>query len=201
MPNNQKREIKDNPITGVKRILKEYAEFETEVIAFTSELLGPWCSNCKGDCCKAECCRESLESPFLSILISKHLPNAPFSDHEGWLTKSGCALAVGRPPVCFEFLCDRVLDARPAPIYRYAMVVLSKLVSYTGQRANGRSHLVEIMDPSDLSAISPDSFGRRLTGARKAFKVVRSILADKPMPVDAALNLSRISKPPHGLIL
>ena len=185
----------------IASILKEYAAFECEVMEFTSEFLRPWCSNCKGDCCNTECCRESLESSFLSLLISKCPPNASFSDHEGWLTKSGCALAVGRPPVCYEFLCDRVLAARPTPIYGYAMAVLSKLVSHVGRRAAGRSHLVEIMDPLDLSTINPDSFSRRLIEARKAFKVVRTLLADKPIPEDAALTLSRISKPPQGLTL
>lgn len=167
---------------------------------FTSELLIPWCSNCKGDCCKAECCRESLDSAFLSLLLSKYPPRIPFSISEGWLTETGCALMIGRPPVCYEFLCDRILDARPKLIYRYAMVVLSKLVSHVGQRAVGRSHLVEILDPTDLSAINPDSFGRRLAEARDAFQVVRSILADKPVAGDAALRLSRISRPPRRLI-
>ena len=160
----------------------------------------PWCRNCKGDCCKAECCRESLDSSFLSLLLSKNPPHTPFSDSEGWLTKTGCALTIGRPPVCYEFLCDRILDARPTLLYRYAMDILSKLMSYVGQRAVGRSHLVEILAPSDLSAINPDSFGRRLADAREAFQVVRSILADKPVPEDAALRLSRISRPPHELI-
>ena len=201
MPSNQKQVIKDNPITELKHILKKYAAFETEVMTFTTEFLSPWCSDCRGDCCKAECCRESLESSFLSLLIYKNPPNAPFSEIEGWLTKTGCALAVGRPPVCYEFLCDRVLDARPTPLYRYAMVVLSKLVSHVGRRAAGRSHLIEIMDLSDLSTINPDSFGCRLSEAQKAFNVVRTILADNPVPGDAALCLSRISRPPPGLTL
>ena len=184
----------------ITSILKEYAAFECEVMAFTSEFLGPWCSNCEGVCCKTEYCRESLESSFLSLLISRYPPDIPFSGQYGWLTKTGCALAVGRPPVCYEFLCDRMLDAPPAPLHRYAMNVLSKLMSHVGRRAVGRSHLVEILDPSDLSAINPDSFGRRLTEARKAFKLVRFMLAEKPIPEDAVITLSRISRPPHGLM-
>jgi hypothetical protein len=186
---------------NLKHILEKYAAFETEVTEFTSELLKPWCHNCKGECCKADCCRETLDSSFLSLLLTQFPPRVKFSAHNGWLTKSGCALAMGRPPVCYEFLCDRVLDALATPINRYAMVVLSKLVSYVGQRATGRSHLVEIMDPSDLSTINFDSFGRRLIEAQKAFKVVRSILAEKPIPEDVSLTLSRISKPPQGLTL
>lgn len=185
----------------ISSIIKNYTAFEREVIEFTSELLTPWCHNCKGECCQADCCRETLDSSFLSLLLTQNLPREKFSAQNGWLTKTGCALSVGRPPVCYEFLCAQVLDAGPTLIYRYAMDVLSKLVSHVGQRAVGRSHLVEVLDPSDLSAINPDSFGRRLTEARKAFEAVRSILADKPRPPDAAPVLSRISRPPHGLIL
>ena len=185
----------------LQQILKKYAAFETEVVEFTSELLKPWCHNCKGECCKTDCCRETLDSSFLSLLVTQYPPRAKFSALDGWLTKNGCALGVGRPPVCYEFLCDRVLNARPAILCRYAMDVLSKLVSHVGQRAVGRSHLVEVMDPSDLSAINHDSYGRRLTEARKAFNVVKSILAEKSLSKDAVHSLSRISKPPHGLIL
>jgi hypothetical protein len=185
----------------LKHILNEYGAFETEVIAFTTELLMPWCRGCEGDCCKAECCRESLESSFLSLLLSKHPPHTPFSDSEGWLTKTGCALTIGRPPVCYEFLCDRILDARPTLLYRYAMDILSKLMSHVGQKAVGCSHLVEILDPSDLSAINSDSFDQRLAEARAALQVVKSILADKPLPENAAGHLSRISRLPHGAIL
>lgn len=180
-------------------ILKNYTAFEREVIQFTSGLFAAWCQNCKDVCCKADFCRETLDSSFLSLLFAQYPPREKFSAHEGWLTNSGCALAVGRPPVCYEFLCDRLLDASPTPLYRYAMVVLSNLVSYVGQRAAGRSHLVEIMDPSDLSTINLDSLGRRLAEARKAFNVVKFILAEKPIPEDAAIDLSRISRPPHGL--
>ena len=182
-------------------MLKKYAVFETEVIEFTSELLDPWCRNCKGECCKTDCCRETLDSAYLSLLIMQYPPRAKFSAFDGWLTKSGCALSVGRPPVCYEFLCDRVLDARSTLIYRYGMGVLSRLVSHVGQKAVGRSHLVEIMDPSDLSAINSDAFDHRLTEARIAFKVVRTILAKEPIPEDAALTLSRIARPPKGLNL
>ena len=188
-------------MSKLERILKQYTGFETEVIKFTSEFLSPWCRNCKGECCQTDCCRESLDSSFLSFILSLYPPREKFSEDSGWLTKSGCALAVGRPPVCYEFLCDRVHDARTALIYRYALGVLSKLVSHVGQMAAGSSHLVEILDPSDLSGINPESFDRRLAEAREAFKVVRSILTDKPLPEEAAFALSRISKPPQGLTL
>jgi hypothetical protein len=188
-------------MSRLDHILKEYAAFETEVIAFTSELLMPWCCNCRGGCCKAEYCRESLDSSFLSLLLSKYPPQTTFSTREGWLTETGCALAVGRPPVCYEFLCDRVLDARPALSYRYAMDILSRLILHIGQKAVGRSHLVEILDPSELSAININTFGQRLTEARQAFQVISSILTDQPIPADSAGRLSKISLPPGGQVL
>ena len=85
------------------------------------------------------------------------------------------------------------------PMARYAMNVLSKLITHIGWRALGRRHLVEIMDPADLAAINSDAFERRLIQALKALQVVKSILAHEPLPEDGAACLSRIARPPSGL--
>ncbi len=180
-------------------ILEDYAAFEREVIEFTAELFNPWCSTCKEVCCKADYCHENLDSAFLSLIRHRYFPHTAFSVGQGWFTETGCALTAGRPPVCHEFLCNRILGSHPRPLVRYAVNVLSKLITHIGWRAAGRNHLVEIMDPSDLSAIKSNAIDRRLGEARGAFQVVKSILAHKPVPEDAAAFLFRIARPPGGM--
>ena len=182
-------------------ILKDYADFESDVMALTAEFLLPWCANCQEVCCKVDYCRESLDSPFLSLLHSNSRPLTVYSDRNGWLTPSGCALAAGRPPVCYEFICNRILNDQPAVLFRYAIAILSKLISHVGKRAVGRRHLVEILDPSDLSAIHFGRFNQRMTEARQAFQAVKSILKNQPLPKGAGSVLSKIAQPPSRQIL
>ena len=134
----------------LEHILRDYAAFESEVRAFTSELWDQWCSNCREVCCKALYCRETFESPFLFLLLDKYSYQFHNNTQKAWLSEAGCRLSIGRPPVCYEFLCANILDAQQTGMHRYAMIVLSKLVSHIGKRALGPRHLIEIMDPADL---------------------------------------------------
>jgi hypothetical protein len=186
-------------MSQLDQILEKYATFEHDVGQFTAEYCSYWCSTCKEVCCKADYCQETLDSAFLSLIRHRYPTPEAFSADQGWLTKTGCALTVGRPPVCYEFLCKRILDSRSARLDRYALNVLSKLITHIGWRAAGRRHLVEIMDPSDLPAIKSDTIGPRLEEAREAFQVVKSILAHNPVSEDAAECLTRVARPPGGL--
>ena len=183
-------------MSPLDHILETYAVFELEVGEFTSELFKPWCSTCKEVCCKADYCQETQDSAFLSLIRRRHPTPASYSADHGWLTETGCALAVGRPPVCHEFLCKRILDSQPRPLGRYALNVLSKLVAHVGLRAAGRRHLVEILDSAGLAVIKTDAVDQRLSEARDAFQVVKFILAHKPVSEDGAACLSRIVRPP-----
>ena len=128
----------------LEHILKAYAEFEAEVGAFSSELWSQWCSNCREVCCKPVYCRETLESPFLLLLSKNHSPEVFYSTRKAWLNEAGCKLSVGRPPVCYEFLCSNILEAQQPGMHRYAMIVLSKLMSHIGKRALGSRHLIAL---------------------------------------------------------
>ena len=186
-------------MSELDHILEEYTAFEHEVNAFTSGCCNPLCSTCREVCCKADYCQETLDSAFLSFVRHRYPPPAAYSIGQGWLTETGCALTAGRPPVCYEFLCNRILDSRSTPWERYAMNVLSKLITHIGWRVVRRMHLVEIMDPEDLAAIKSDAIDRRLREARKAFQVVKSILAHEPLSEDTAACLVRIVRPPDGI--
>jgi len=179
----------------LEHILREYAAFEDKVRRFSSELWFQWCSSCREVCCQAVYCRETLESPFLVLLLKKYSRQVYNDTQKVWLAEAGCKLAVGRPPVCYEFLCANILDARQTGIQRYAMIVLSKLISHIGKRALGTRHLIEVMDPADLKKIRYSRFEKRLSEARKAFDVVQLFLSDDKLENDALKVLSKISRP------
>jgi len=98
-------------ISDLSRIVHSYAWFERKVQAVVKEFCAPYCTFCRGVCCSPDYCRESLESPFLCLVRETYPPRTGYSEADGWLTESGCALTVGRAPVCYEFLCDRILNA------------------------------------------------------------------------------------------
>jgi len=178
----------------LEHILQDYAAFEAEVRVFSSGLWFQWCSNCREVCCKSVYCRETFESPFLFLLLKRHSHPISYGTQQDWLGEAGCKLAFGRPPVCYEFLCATILEARQPGIHRYAMVVLSKLMSHIGKKALGSKHLIEIMDPDDLKKIRYSRFQKRLSEARNAFDVVQLFFKGHKLDNDDLQMLSKISK-------
>ena len=178
----------------IDHLLGAYATFEYEVRVFSSQLWFQWCSNCRIVCCKAVYCREPIESPFLFLLLKKYSKRVFASPQKNWLSETGCKLSVGRPPVCYEFLCGNILDAQQTGMHRYAMIVLSHLISHVGKKALGSRHLIEIMDPADLKKVRYLRFEKRLLEARNAFDVVRLFLCGHELEDNALKVLSMISR-------
>ncbi len=178
----------------LEHILREYAAFEDDVRGFSSELWVQWCASCREVCCQAVYCRETLESPFLVLLLKKYSRQVYSNTQKVWLGEAGCKLAVGRPPVCYEFLCSNILEARQPGMHRYAMTVLAKLISHIGKRALGSKHLIEVMDPDDLKKIKYSRFERRLSEARNAFDVVQLYFSGHKLENDGLKVLSKISR-------
>jgi len=179
----------------LEHILREYAAFEAEVRIFSSELWFQWCSNCRKVCCEAQYCRETFESPFLFLLLKKYSHQVFYGTQQDWLSDAGCELSVGRPPVCYEFLCANILDDQQTGMHRYAMIVLSKLISHIGKKALGSRHLIEVMEPADLKKVRYSRFQKRLSEARNAFDVVQLFLSGHELENDALKVLSKISHP------
>ena len=177
----------------LEHILREYAAFESEVRVFSSALWFQRCTNCREVCCKAVYCQETYESPFLCLLLKKHSYQVSNSTQKVWLGEAGCKLAVGRPPVCYEFLCANILEARQTGMHRYAMIILSKLICHIGKRALGPRHLIEIMDPADLKKIRYSRFEKRLSEARNAFDVVQLYFSGHKLENDDLKVQSKIS--------
>jgi hypothetical protein len=91
------------------KIIDKYAAFEAEVRSCMSKISGDQCCVCKAVCCQPEFCEESLSSPFLKCVRRHFVPDAVYDAANGWLTPAGCALPVGRPPVCYQFFCRAIL--------------------------------------------------------------------------------------------
>jgi hypothetical protein len=178
----------------LEQILKAYADFEAEVRAFSSALWFQWCSTCRKVCCQSVYCRETYESPFLCLLLKNHSHPVSNSTQNDWLGEAGCKLLVGRPPVCYEFLCANILDAWQTGMHRYAMIVLSTLISHIGKKALGSRHLIEVMDPADLKKVRYSRFEKRLSEARSAFDVLQLFFCGHRLEDDALRVLSRISR-------
>jgi len=183
----------------LRPILVEYAAFETAVRRQISELCAPHCSVCALVCCRPEFCRENIDSPFLKLSSSRIQQNAAYRAGHGWLTSSGCALSAGRPPVCYQFNCDKIIDALPDNLNRYLARVLSDLVPHIGKRALGDRHLAEIMDPAQLKKVKHGRFGKRLGEARNALQVIQSYKRHGFLPASARTILSKIAPFPPSL--
>jgi hypothetical protein len=181
------------------QILEEYAAFETAVRQQISDFCAPHCSVCALVCCRPDFCRENIDSPFLNLLSAKILQNAAYSAGHGWLTSSGCALSTGRPPVCYQFNCDKIIDALPDNLNRYLARVLSNLVPHIGKRALGDRHLAEIMDFAQLKKVKHGRFEKRLDEARNALQVIRSFKRQGFLPDSARTILSKITPIPPSL--
>jgi hypothetical protein len=187
------------PTEELSKIIREYVAFEKIVRLQITAICAPHCSNCNTLCCGPDYCRENIDSPFLKTISSKRRPPKAFSPDHGWLTPAGCALTAGRPPVCYQFNCDKIMDALPGEFSRYLIRVLSSLVSYIGKRALGNRHLVEIMDPVLLHKVKHERFGRRLGEAREALQIIRSFNRHGILKPPSLGTLSKILPPPDFL--
>ena len=181
------------------RIIEAYAAFEAEINAYAAKLWQPFCAACKGVCCKPEYCRESLESPFLVRLHEYYPPRSAYRLETGWLTKTGCCLDRGRPSVCYQFVCDNILQAQVSEEQRYLMNVFSNLINHAGKRALGHRHLIEIMDSDRIERLNYDRFVVRLNEAKQAFEQLQKCWEQDAIDKNALKVLAVISPPPAAV--
>ena len=180
------------------KTIEKYAALEAKVSAYTAKIFQKRCSACDGACCRPEICEESLTSPFLERLRQRFAPDAVFRDDRGWLKPTGCALPVGRPPVCYQYFCDAVFENRPKAEFRYAVTILSSLINHVGKNALGRRHIVELQDFSELNHVNYTRFEKRLNEANMVFKLVRDYLDGNVAELNPSPTLKKISAPPQS---
>jgi hypothetical protein len=161
----------------IDRLVERYGRLEQQVRLLTEQLCRPACSACRRVCCRIDFCLEARESIFLTRVVDRFSPDAVFDPTSGWLTRTGCALVAGRPPVCYEFLCGEIPDAVSADHRRrHAMLVLSMLLTHAGRKVACGRHLVEIVDGEGLHRIQFRRFNQRLDEAEEAFAAADAIL-------------------------
>jgi len=157
-------------------MMEKYAAFEREAGRAITNFCAPDCSSCMTPCCEAEVCRESLDSPFLTAIIDKYPPETPYDHENGWITERGCALEVGRPPACYDYLCDGIIASIASPRMRNAIKLLASLVSFIGEDALGSTHLAEIFNAEDLKKIDTVAFESKLAHAQDLLSNLKMLL-------------------------
>ena len=180
---------------SLRWITEEYAALENSVRELMTCHAGPLCSSCSRICCRLDICEETFESAFLGLVRALFPPPAPPSPSRGWLTPGGCALAVGRPPVCYEFLCDDIMSAQDNDDARYALRALGMLLTYLGRNALGDRHLVAMVEHETLLSIKPARFEKRLKIAREVLDVIEACLNGGEQSAGDAALLRRVCPP------
>lgn len=173
-------------------VIDAYVALESEVQQAISGLFGEVCALCTSTCCTPDICEESCDSAFLMAVRHRHNPDALFCDRFGWLTERGCALRNGRPPVCYGFFCNEIVDAlseQEKPVVR----MLGRMLSWVGERAIGSQHLVEPTAGDALAGLKLNRILERVAVAREAFSGAREALNGDPVSAAAQKAMRQIS--------
>jgi hypothetical protein len=131
--------------TDLMLAANEYLFLESKVNFLISQACSCSCRECKDRCCRKEYCSESVSSCWLRIiwtLCSNDISN--YDEEKGWLSPYGCHLTAGRPPVCYDFFCNRILEKNPMGTYVASLIKISKLPGFIGKNALGTRHLVTL---------------------------------------------------------
>ena len=147
---------------GIK-VVFEYQHLEQRVRQLTLKICGSFCRSCHDRCCNKDYCSESLESYWLRMTWGSwghHISEYDIS--EGWLSPGGCQLEVGRPPVCYEFLCRKILTEIQEKNYLAGFKGISNLVSFAGRNALGNRHLITLSPEQILKRINFERLRRKI---------------------------------------
>ena len=148
---------------------REYRQLEMEGSCCISRFCHPFCNGC-GDCCKADICVEAIESAWLRIVRKQGGDGTSrFNRSTGWLTSKGCSLQAGRPPLCYEFFCNEVIDHFRKESLLDPILAISKLPSVAGQNALGKRHLVTLDDDEILNKFDYNRLRKKIVLARKNY--------------------------------
>jgi len=135
--------------------IQKYMDFERLIASSIQEICGPYCTACQGLCCEEEICRESVDSVWLRMVRTYNGNGVrEYSHSAGWLTKQGCILDTGRPPICYEFVCTRILKEFEGSPLKTIVQDLGTLIHLAGKNIGGRKHLVTLDTEQELQRIN-----------------------------------------------
>lgn len=128
------------------------------------------CSTCTGCCCRKEICAESVESVWLKLVWETFDQGVPeYNDSTGWLSQEGCQLPVGRPPVCYEYFCSRLLGEIRTGFHLDVLQRISKLVSHVGEKALGSKHLITLSYKQIMTSLNYEKLMNRILNCHQRF--------------------------------
>ena len=162
-------------------VVLKYCHLELEINHTMSSICRPFCQSCKSVCCKAEFCIESIHSDWLRLVreVGNHSFDQ-FDETRGWLTPNGCRLSAGRPPLCYEFLCEKILEnITPGP-FSSSFKELSKLLSMAGKNALGTRHLVTLSSRAISIKLNFNRIEAKIAAATESFIRLKKELISEP---------------------
>jgi hypothetical protein len=162
---------------------REYGHLEARVRRLIAKACLSFCSECNDICCKENICFESIESFWLKIVQIVHgHETSGYNESLGWLSSCGCALAVGRPPVCYEFFCNRILEEIPKGNYLIGLKGISSLVSFAGKNALGNRHLVALSAEEIMTLLDSNKLRKRIAKCFNLYKQYESQIESTSVP-------------------
>lgn len=134
------------------QLIKRYVPLEKEIQKLARQACHHYCEKCSSRCCREEMCRESIESPFLAMLVEDQ--GLQYETRKGWMGPSGCMLPYGRPLVCYEFFCDNI--SRHQSFRDKKIIEIINDFTAIGARARGSKHLLCIEELGIISSAKTD---------------------------------------------
>ena len=136
---------RDSSLRDCIKAILEYQDLEQKVRRMILKACKPFCSACSDCCCKKDFCSESLHSFWLRMTWQlQGYTSAQYDDSKGWLLSEGCRLISGRPPVCYEYLCNKMLGEMSEGVQLDNLKAISALPAVAGKNALGNKHLVTL---------------------------------------------------------
>ncbi len=151
--------------------LEQYAKLERGVRELVHAKANALCEQCTRCCCDVIICREAMDSPFLTQV---HRQTERFSERDGFLTETGCALQQGRPPVCYTYFCDDHFYHQPDELHAEVLKVLGTLLQYATQNALDDTPLEDVTDETLLEQIDFQSLEKQLQESSRALEIIRA---------------------------
>ena len=96
--------------------------------------------------------------------------SSQYDDSKGWLLSEGCRLISGRPPVCYEYLCNKMLMKMPEGVQLDNLKAISALPAFAGKNALGNKHLVTLTSEQILTRMKFIKLRRQIAKSLNLFK-------------------------------
>ncbi len=142
----------------ISNLIKSYICLEKQINAYVSRITKHYCCNCYNTCCREDICRETIDSAFLQLLVKKQ--NRKYDVKNGWMSPNGCRLIYGRPLICYEFFCEKIISDDGFK-NSYVDKLIKTFVS-VGQKAHRGQHLIAIQKIDNLSKSKIDKINNNI---------------------------------------